>query len=291
MKPFTTLAFLIAACACPAQAEPTFKVAAVNAPLAYIASALGGDAVEVVYPVPPGVDPAYWQPEPEDILKFQQADLILLNGAGYAGWTNVVPLPRARLVDTTASVREHLIPVDTQTVTHKHGPEGDHAHNATYAFTTWLDPEIARAQVAAVADAMAQRLPDMVPGLDERSRELEMELTAVDAVFSQFFSDIAERQIFASHPVYQYLDRAYPGDIVSLHWEPDEDPGETEWQSLAQTLQPDRKPLMLWEDAPNAEIQTRLQTLGIETVVLSPMANARPFTTLFDDLSTQVAGR
>ncbi len=291
MKYFTILMLLLAVCALPAQAEPTRTVAAVNAPLAYIASVLGGEAVEVVYPIPPDIDPAYWQPSAEEILRYQQADLILLNGAGYAGWTKTALLPRARLVDTTASVQDRLILAKADAITHKHGPEGDHTHDGAYAFTTWLDPDIATAQVAAVADAMAQRWPDMAPGMADRIESLDAELAALDAAFTQFFSDVAGREIFASHPVYQYLDRAYSGDILALHWEPDEDPGAPEWEALEQALDQDRDPLMLWENTPIAETRARAKALGIDITVLSPMANAMPFTNLFENLARQVAGR
>ena len=74
----------------------------VNYPLAYFAERIGGDSVEVVFPAPDGIDPAFWQPTTTDILGYQSADLILLNGAGYAKWLSRVSLPAAGLVDTSA---------------------------------------------------------------------------------------------------------------------------------------------------------------------------------------------
>ena len=37
-------------------------VAVVNSPLAYLAGRIGGDAVEVILPIPRDVDPAFWRP-------------------------------------------------------------------------------------------------------------------------------------------------------------------------------------------------------------------------------------
>jgi hypothetical protein len=69
----------------------------VNYPLAYFASRIGGDSIEVLFPVPEAVDPIHWTPDA--FADFQSADLILLNGAGYAKWTQqsipvASPMPR-----------------------------------------------------------------------------------------------------------------------------------------------------------------------------------------------------
>jgi zinc transport system substrate-binding protein len=68
----------------PAAAAERLVVYAVNYPLQYFAQRIAGDYAEVVLPVPTGVDPAFWQPDAAGIGGFQRADVILLNGAGYA---------------------------------------------------------------------------------------------------------------------------------------------------------------------------------------------------------------
>jgi zinc transport system substrate-binding protein len=130
------------------------EIITVNYPLAYFAERILGEHGNVSFPAPAGVDPAYWSPEPEIIAEYQQADLILLNGAGYAAWTANATLPRSRLVNTTAALTDQLIPVQS-TVTHTHGPSGDHSHGDT-AFTTWLDPGIAIEQARAVLNAVVR---------------------------------------------------------------------------------------------------------------------------------------
>ena len=101
-------------------------VQATSYPLAFFAERIGGGAVDVVFPVPAGVDPAHWSPDPEAIARAQAADLLLRHGAGDPAWLGLAILHRERVVDATASVRDRLI--RRKAAQHQHGPQGDHSH-------------------------------------------------------------------------------------------------------------------------------------------------------------------
>ena len=65
-----------------AEMNRPLEIITVNYPLAYFAERILGDHGSVSFPAPADVDPAYWSPAPEIISEYQQADLVLLNGAG-----------------------------------------------------------------------------------------------------------------------------------------------------------------------------------------------------------------
>ena len=77
----------------------------VNYPLKYFAERIGGPHVNVTLPVTADEDPVYWVPGIEVIGQYQQADLILLNGAGYAKWVKKASLPRSKTVDTSRQLK------------------------------------------------------------------------------------------------------------------------------------------------------------------------------------------
>jgi zinc transport system substrate-binding protein len=83
---------------------------------------IAGDHAEVVFPATPDTDPAFRRPDSKSISDFQQADLILLNGAGYAIWISRVSLPWRKMVDTSAGFREGYISTEGG-MTHSHGRE------------------------------------------------------------------------------------------------------------------------------------------------------------------------
>jgi zinc transport system substrate-binding protein len=249
------------------------QIYTVNYPLAYMAERIGGEHASVIFPAPGDVDPAFWQPEPEDILAYQGADLILLNGAGYAKWRALASLPTAGMVDTSAAFSDRLIEVSAN-VRHKHGPEGNHSHGDV-AFTTWLDPDLAAMQAQAIQQAMVQARPDLAAEYNEAYDSLISDLEAWDKAAAEAFAQLTPVQLIFSHPVYQYLQRKYGLSGQTLMWEPDEPVSLADISALADaadTRSPGRR-LVIWEAEPLAENRDALRALGYESIVFNPLAN------------------
>lgn len=252
-----------------ATAEPT--VYSVNYPLAYFAQRIAGEHVTMEFPAPRDVDPAFWQPDQETIGAYQSADLVLLNGAGYAKWLDVVTLSASRLVNTSASFRDRYLAV-AGTVTHSHGPEGEHSHEGT-AFTTWLDPHLAMEHAAAIAEAFSVRWPDHEGDFRSALAALTADLQSLDSALLAATALAGSRPLVASHPVYQYLATRYDLDLQSVQWEPDVAPSAAMWRDFQRLLREHPATIMLWEAEPIAETKDRLGTLGVKVVVFNQCAN------------------
>ena len=257
----------------PAPEDTRPVVYAVNYPLAWMAARLGGDAIRVEFPAPAGEDPAYWQPTPEQVIEFQNADLILLNGAGYAGWVDEATLPNNRLIDTTRQVRVRLIREEDEP-THSHGPDGDHSH-ADWAFTTWLDPTMAIAQAGAIRDALVITFPELTEDVNAHYTLLERDLKEVDTQLKDLLAQFGDAPLLFSHPVYQYLERRYLLNARSLHWEPDQVPGDADIAELREILAEHPAKIMLWEDYLLQMTVDLLEAEGVRSLVFRT-ANNRP---------------
>lgn len=247
------------------------SVYVVNYPLRFFAERIGRELVDVRFPAPADGDPAYWSPGPEVITAYQQADLVLLNGANYAKWINKVSMPTSKMVETSRSFRDRLIELEDQT-THTHGPEGEHAHGRV-AFTTWLDPTLAVEQARAVKDAFTARLPGSKIEFANRFAELEKDLLELDKQLKNIVSKNSQRPIVFSHPVYQYFTRRYGFNSRSVHWEPDEAPTGAMWAEFKAMLAGHPAKWMIWEDEPTAETVAGLMKLGVNSLVFDPCGN------------------
>jgi len=257
----------------PAAADDGLPVVyTVNYPLQYFAQRIAGDIVQVVFPAPADEDPAFWTPDAEIVAEYQAADLVLLNGAGYAKWISRTSLPNSRLVNTSSGIEDQLVRVEG-TVTHAHGPAGEHAHEGT-AFTTWLDPTQAIQQAEAMERAFSAAWPEHETSFQEGLDSLRADLTALDEQLNAAFRPLRGRPLVASHPVYQYLARRYDLDLESVQWEPSEMPTSAMWRQFRELLQEHPAGVMLWEGEPRSEIADQLTSLEVLPVVFDQCGSA-----------------
>ena len=96
-------------------------------PTKYFAERIGGDLLDVVCPVPEDEDVIFWMPDAKAIVAYQQADLVIINGAGFEKWVAKVSLPPSKLIDTARPLTGALVKFKSS-ITHSHGPTGQHDH-------------------------------------------------------------------------------------------------------------------------------------------------------------------
>lgn len=246
----------------------------VNYPLQYFAQRIGGEHVKVIFPTPAGEDPAIWSPDADTVSAYQRADLILLNGAGYANWVSRVTLPASKVIRTTSLVESQIITIQDATA-HSHGPGQQHTH-AGVAFTTWLDPDLCVAQANAIKVALAARRPQHQKIFTANFERLKSDLNELDARLAQAASEAAQHPIIFSHPVYQYLERKYALHARTLHWEPDTMPSPEDWNELRKLLAAHPARWMIWEGPPREDIETKLSDLDVRCIVFAPCGNRPP---------------
>jgi len=285
---------LVAACdrgPTPAPSDATAALAkpivvASNYPLYFFAREISAGTLDVVLPDIEG-DPAMWRPGPDDIALLQRADRVLLNGAGYESWLNWVTLPVERLVDTSASLHDQLIPLEHETV-HQHGPAGEHSH-AGNAFTVWLDPQLAIAQAGSIEEALSDLAPEHRDSHQQNLAQLQKRLEELDERQQRAFGALAQQPLLFSHPVYQYLERRYGLDGYSLHWEPDQEPGDKAWIDLGNILRDHPARIMIWEDLPLPTTATRLEAMGLTVIPYRPASNRPAAGDYFDVMAANLA--
>jgi zinc transport system substrate-binding protein len=255
----------------PLAEDRAVEIYVVNYPLQYFAQRIVGDKAEVVFPAPPDGDPAYWLPDEHQIAAYQNADLILLNGASYAKWVSMATLPESKMVNTSAGFKKKYLKLEGA-ITHTHGPEGEHEHGSV-DFHTWLDPELAIMHAEAIAEAAGELMPEHNGVFQENLAALRTDLEDLDEALVAVASGHPDLPILASHPVYGYLARRYDWNLGSMHWEPDEMPDDEEWEKLDALLAEHPARWMVWEAEPDVTIAEKLVARGLNIAVFSPCGN------------------
>lgn len=254
--PFLTAALPTAG---PLAAEP-LDVYADSGPMAYFAARIAGDAATVAFPAPPGVDPEFWRPSIAALSSYQAADVIVLTGAGFAGWTERVSLPRGRIVDASRALTDRLIAVEG--VTHSHGPEGEHTHEGVSPYV-WMDFALAAEQAAAIAEGLARRAPSHAAVFADQLGALQADLSSLDAQAQALGGGF----LLAQHPRWPYFARAYGFTILSVDWPADAAPEPDRLNEIRALLTeaPDAR-VMLWEGEPSPAMVAALAELGVIAV-------------------------
>ncbi len=284
---FVTLlvaAFLLAA---PALAQERPQIVTVSYPLQYLAERLVSDSAEVTFPIPADVDPSFWRPSISDISAVQSADLILLNGAGFAAWVDRVSLPRSRLLNTSSGIRDQFI--STQSITHSHGDGGEHSHEGVAAYT-WLDPTLAIAQAETIALALAGRGLTSVEEVDQRLEALRQDFLALDEASATALTGADDVAMIATHPRYQYLARRYGLTITSLEWEAAAAPNDDQLATLQDMIAETGARILIWEATPPESALTATAALGLQNVIFPPLAHGEAADDYIDTMTASVDG-
>lgn len=270
VTPILAVAALIAGTAAPAQEAP--RVVAVNYPLHYMAEQLVGDSAEVEFLVPGDVDPSFWRPSIADISAIQSADLILLNGAGFATWVDRVSLPRSKLVNTSAAIEDQFIV--TESITHSHGEGAEHSHEGLASYT-WLDPWLAIAQAEAIGAALGAR--GIVPETDIEARLAGVRLSflELDAAAAEATAGLSDVPMIATHPRYQYFARRFGLSIDALEWEAGAMPTDQEVADLVALIAETGATVLIWEAEPPAGAFEITEGLGVQNVVFPTLAHGQ----------------
>lgn len=263
------LAAVAALAAQGALAQDKPRIVAVNHALAAMAERLAGDAAEVTFPVPDGTDPSFWRPRIADISMIQGADLVLLNGAGFATWVDRVSLRRSKVVTTSAGLEGQFIV--TESVTHSHGDDGEHSHEGTASYL-WLDPSLAAQQAEAIAAALIARGLAPEANVSAALAEVKADLAALDSEARGALAGLEGETIIATHPRYQYLARAFGLTIEALEWEAGEAPTADQLADLQALAEKTGAGILIWEAEPPAGAFEATAALGLRNVTFPPLA-------------------
>jgi len=170
-----------------AHAEPIRILAAENF-YGEAAIAIGGDHVSVESViVAPGTDPHDFEPSPAVARAVADADIVIMNGAGYDHWIEDL---------IAATNRPERVVINVATLA-GHG-EGDNPH-------VWYDPKAMPALAAALADELAASDPGNAAGYAERRDAFLATLAPIAARVAAMKERFAGTPVVATEPVFGHM--------------------------------------------------------------------------------------
>ena len=261
------IVFVLTMAACSPNDGSRPSVIAAVYPLAFIAEAIAGDAVDVVSLTPAGTEPHDLELTPSQARAIAEAELILYVGSGFQpavedavrgseNGLDVLGLVAPLQVEDEPEDEEG----DTEDTDDDAG-EGADPH-------VWLDLAEASVVADAVLDQMVAIAPEKEDAMAARHRELVNQLAELDETFITTLDDCAEDTIVVSHEAFGYLTRRYGLRQVGIAGiNPEQEPSP---QRLAQ-------------------VTRFVQENGIETIYLERLVPAEIGKTLAEETGAGIA--
>ena len=240
-------------------------------PTHYFTEKITMGKVKVECPCPEDEDPIFWQPKRAVVSKYQQADMIVINGAEFEKWVAKVSLPQTKLVDSAKGIE--LLNYETAT-THSHGPAGEHSHTGVDGHT-WVDPLNALYQATAIYNAVAEQFPEHKDAFAAGFAELTKELKQLDSELKAVSKKMADTPILCSHPAYNYVGRRYGWNLKNLDLDPEAKLTEKQISDIRESLKTHPAKILVWEGEPTDEVANQVtEKLGLTSIVFSPCEGA-----------------
>lgn len=211
------LGLVVTACAGTPVDDGRLRVVATTTQAGSVAAEVGGDDIALTTLLAPGVEAHDYQMTPADAAALEQADLILVSGAGLETWLEdalAATGGEERVRDLSEGVQLRVPAGDEPD--HDHGEDGgEEVHDEDEAEEVdphyWLAAEPAMVMVANVRDALSAADPQHADAYAARADELIGRLDAADREIRELMAAIPEerRRIVTDHDALGYFLDAY----------------------------------------------------------------------------------
>lgn len=232
-------------------------------PLQDFAQKIGGNLVEITNIVPPGTEPHDFEPSPRDMMKLNNADLFLYNGAGLETWvTHAIPN-----IDQT-----HTLVVNTSDHIPLMKIKKSEVKNRVYDPHVWLNPYMAQHQAKVVYDSMVKIDPKHKKEFTENFQRLNNQFKDLQKAYESLLYT-PNREFVTSHTAFQYLaDQYHLKQIAISGLSPEDEPSPKEVKQLVDMLREHKAKVVFFETLVNNKLADTIKNeIHAEAIVLNPL--------------------
>ena len=238
-------------------------------PLAYVAERVAAPDGIVENLTQPGVEPHDLELTGQQVGSIADADLVLyLHGFQPAVDEAVEQNADDHSFDVAESV--DLLPAaEAESHEDEDGDRGDLERDPH----VWLDPANLAAIAQAVADELAEIVPDRADAVQDRADELIAELNALDAEFDSGLAQCERRVFVTSHEAFGYLADRYDLEQVGISGlSPDAEPSPARLAEVQEVVQAEGVTTIFYETLVSPKVaETMAEDLDLATAVLDPI--------------------
>jgi len=254
-------------------------------PLQYAADRIGGNHVEVINVVPPGVEPHDFEPTAQDLVAMAKADLFVYNGSGFETWVEQAldGFDQSSMVVIEATEGLELLAAEDAHAEEGHegvahegesGAESDHAHeHGDLDPHVWLDPTLLKAMAENVKAGLIKADPAHSETYEQNFAALAADLDALDRDFQSMASQAAKKEFMVSHSAFGYLAHRYGLEQIAISGiNPGDEPSPAELKELVEHVKEHGITTILFETLVSPKVaEVIARETGAKTAMLNPL--------------------
>lgn len=248
-------------------------------PIAFLTEQIGGGHVNTINLIPTGVEPHDWTPKSRDLHNASNAQLLLVNGAGFETWLDdfvkgLDSSSQVKILEVSKGIP--LIEADGSEHEHHEGEgdasEHDHVHGSTDPHT-WVSPKSALTMASNVKDALIQADGAHKVEYEANYEKLIAKIEQIDKSYSDRLSSLKQREIVVSHHAFGYLCRDYGlTQHAIMGITPDAEPRAQDLVKLSKLVKEKGLKYVFFEELVSDQLANTLAgEAGVSTLVLNPL--------------------
>lgn len=254
------------------------KVYASFYPIYDFTSKVGGDKIDLEQLVPAGVGSHDYEPTSQDLVKLQDADLLVINGNGMEGWAK----------DLTDSIgdglslcdsSENIDPIEGHSHSHEenheeaHGHEEDGHDHGNLDPHTWTSPKNAKIQMETIKNALVALDPANKDYYEENYNKASQDLDKLDEEFRLAAKDFKYKDLVVTHEAFGYLAKDYGLDQMGIEaLVPESEPSPARMAEIINFVKENNIHAIFYETSGKENVvdtianETRVKTLPLNTL-------------------------
>jgi zinc transport system substrate-binding protein len=244
------------------------KVIASFFPLYEFSKNVGGDRIEVSSFIPIGVEPHDWEPSPGNIISLKDTSVFVYNGVGLESFVD-------KLISSGEYKNINFVDASNG-ITLLKGVESENEsveNNLAYDPHIWLDPILAKHQVATIKDALVKTDPINSKYYEENANAYNAKLDELDAKIRNELSDCKKDTFVSFHNAFSYFANRYGIKSMPLTGlTPEAEPIASDLENFVKFVKANDIKIIFAEELVNPKLaQVLAGEAGAQVMILSPL--------------------
>lgn len=252
----------------------TLQVAVSIPPQMYFVKKIGGDLVSVTVLVPPGANPATYEPKPTQMVSISTSKVYFAIGVPFEQtWLPKVSSvnPSMTMIHTDAGIQKKPM--------HSHHPHGeshpsmeDHG-GAMLDPHIWLSPSLVKIQAEHILSGLRQADPIHAKIYETNFRRFSEEIDRLNADLHLLFSDLGYVRFLVFHPSWGYFAETYGLEQIPIEFE-GKDPKPAALRALIEEARSSGiKVVFVQPQFSTRNAETIAKAIGGEVMIADPLAS------------------